>query len=310
MTVRVYKSTDAGAPALTGTTAGSLIAILDACLVNGYGSKAPVGWLKAFSGTNKAVYRSPVGTNQFYYRVDDTATGSSRAARLVGFENATSVDVGTGQFPLNTQVTGGLYLPTVQGSNAGVGRPWFVVATEKFVHVYLHCDDQYNNQYRTYMAMGDYISYKLGGDPYSSILLAQVNATVPTSQAYGYELQSSLSAVMEGLYTPRPYTGLGTSYQMGRHSDSIKGGSTLGSGSLPYPHPVDGGLYLAPVWLHQYVGNQGSVVGEMPGLWNCLHANAFQSGDEWDGTGPLAGKRFLGLRSGSAGMVLEISDTW
>lgn len=37
MTVRVYRSTDAGAPVLTGQV-GSLITLLDACLVNGYGS--------------------------------------------------------------------------------------------------------------------------------------------------------------------------------------------------------------------------------------------------------------------------------
>lgn len=37
MTVRVYSSLDAGAPVMTGQS-GSLIALLDACLVNGYGS--------------------------------------------------------------------------------------------------------------------------------------------------------------------------------------------------------------------------------------------------------------------------------
>lgn len=39
MTVYLYRSTDAGAPALSGT-AGSLINLLDACLVNGYGNQA------------------------------------------------------------------------------------------------------------------------------------------------------------------------------------------------------------------------------------------------------------------------------
>ncbi|WP_297486902.1 MULTISPECIES: hypothetical protein [Pseudomonadota] len=41
MTVTIYSSKDASAPALTGI-AGSLVAVLDACLVNGYGTKMSV----------------------------------------------------------------------------------------------------------------------------------------------------------------------------------------------------------------------------------------------------------------------------
>ena len=40
MAVTVYRSTDASAPLLTNSN-GSLIAVLRACLVDGYGSKPP-----------------------------------------------------------------------------------------------------------------------------------------------------------------------------------------------------------------------------------------------------------------------------
>ena len=53
MTVRIYKSTDSGAPTLTGQ-AFSLISLLLACLVDGYGSKAAAGWTKPYTGTNLA----------------------------------------------------------------------------------------------------------------------------------------------------------------------------------------------------------------------------------------------------------------
>ena len=46
MAVTVYRSTDTGAPALYTDSAGSLITILDACLVNGYGSQPPQARLK------------------------------------------------------------------------------------------------------------------------------------------------------------------------------------------------------------------------------------------------------------------------
>lgn len=42
MTVRVYRWDDASAPTLTGQL-GSLITLLDAVLVNGYGSKTAAG---------------------------------------------------------------------------------------------------------------------------------------------------------------------------------------------------------------------------------------------------------------------------
>lgn len=64
---------------------------------------APQGsWEKAFSATNKAVYRStdPAGP-RFYYRVDDTGT---TAAQVRGYEVMTDVDTGTQPFPTTVQM--------------------------------------------------------------------------------------------------------------------------------------------------------------------------------------------------------------
>lgn len=51
MPVTVYRSTDAGAPVLSNSN-GSLIAVLKACLVDGYSSKASAGWTAPFTGTS------------------------------------------------------------------------------------------------------------------------------------------------------------------------------------------------------------------------------------------------------------------
>jgi hypothetical protein len=56
MTVRVYRSTDASAPVLTGQV-GSLTALLDAILVNGYGALTAAGWTIAQTTTNKRGYK-------------------------------------------------------------------------------------------------------------------------------------------------------------------------------------------------------------------------------------------------------------
>lgn len=74
MTVTAYFSTDASAPTLTGTT-GSLVALLDAILVNGYGAKAAAGWSIAYTGTSKRDYKQGTGSNGYYLDVDDSGPG-------------------------------------------------------------------------------------------------------------------------------------------------------------------------------------------------------------------------------------------
>jgi hypothetical protein len=88
MTVRVYKSSDASAPVLTGAV-GSLVALLDACLVNGYGALAAAGWTKAFTAANKGAYKQNLtGSNNasgMHLYVDDSGPGAGgvpRSARL------------------------------------------------------------------------------------------------------------------------------------------------------------------------------------------------------------------------------------
>src|SRR4051812_48257028 len=102
MAVTLYKSTDAGAPVLTGQV-GSLVALLDAVLVNGYGAKPAAGWTKAFAGANLAAYRvTAVGATGFYLDVVDSGlsgTLGARSARCRGFETMTALSTGTGAFP-------------------------------------------------------------------------------------------------------------------------------------------------------------------------------------------------------------------
>jgi len=95
-TIIHYTSLDSSAPQLTGA-AGSLIAILDACLVNGYGSKSPAGWTKEYSGTNVASYRNPTtgGRNGVYLDVKDT---NATYYTCRGYETMTAIDTGTEPF--------------------------------------------------------------------------------------------------------------------------------------------------------------------------------------------------------------------
>ena len=118
----VYRSTDTDAPVLTGLV-GSLIAVLDACLVNGYGDKSAAGWTKAFSGTNQAAYRNDhtAGASGAYFLIEDDAPGgtSGDRSRLSAYGAMSAVDDGT-------FATG--YQWFRKGPASGDARPWVLVA--------------------------------------------------------------------------------------------------------------------------------------------------------------------------------------
>lgn len=86
----VFRWSDTGAPTLNNT-AGSLIGVLDYCLPQR-------GWVKEFSGTNKAVYRAGSGNRKYYRVLDDLSMVSSGfySAKIIGYDSMTDVDTGAG----------------------------------------------------------------------------------------------------------------------------------------------------------------------------------------------------------------------
>ena len=73
----IYRSADANAPVLNGL-AGSLITVLDAILVNGYGTQPSASWTKSFSsGSYYAAYKQGSGSNGCYMWVQDTGSVAS-----------------------------------------------------------------------------------------------------------------------------------------------------------------------------------------------------------------------------------------
>lgn len=298
MTVRFYKSTDVGAPTNTNS-AGSLIAILDACLVNGYGSQQPAGWTKPFSGTNKAGYKQGAGSNGFYLRVDDSTTS---AARVKGCEDMTGIDTTVSDFPTNVQVSGGLYL---HKNSSATARQWELIASEKFF-VLLTCNAD-NNVYRQFHCFGDIVSSK-SGDAFGTILIAP--PAVATSNVETSYIQPSLVNYLSGHYLTRPHTQIGSSTNCGKISTGNQTYFGTSSGAIPYPSPIDGALHIAPVFITE--PNAG-LRGKLPCVMNILHNSPFQQGDIITGTGEFTGKTFLASNTGyTTGYqaLFEISDTW
>lgn len=119
----VIKWTDPGAPALT-RTAGSLIGVLDYCLPQR-------GWVKAFSGTNKAVYRAGSGERKFYRVLNDGSFYYSSVeyrychAKITAYDSMSAVDTGAGRWEET--------FFSLSGSGTAVPRPWMCIFGEKAV---------------------------------------------------------------------------------------------------------------------------------------------------------------------------------
>ena len=115
MTIRLYSWDDASAPSLTGAS-NSIITLLDAVLVNGYGSQTAAGWTKPYTGTGKAAYKN--ATLGHYVRIVDNGD-TNRSFRFRGYITMSDVDTGTDPFPSVAQMAGdGLFYVKSQSSNS------------------------------------------------------------------------------------------------------------------------------------------------------------------------------------------------
>lgn len=310
MPVIVYTSEDASAPVLSGTVS-SLIALLTACLVTGYGSKAAAGWTKPYTGTDKAAFRMG-GGNQRYLRVDDSVALSST---LVGYGAMTDVDTGTEPFPTAVQMASGEYFVKSSAASSA-SRRWVLVADNKFCILYGDTVTPVGTAYATnnnqILLFGDFFSNKVG-DLYNTLLIS--NPTNVASGSIFSTLATSIAGALQAAhYAMRSYTGIGTSVQLAKHTDAAKmNGTVIGRSGSAYPDPVTGSILLAPLWVQE----TNIVRGRVPGIWCPLQDMAGVGiGDTFSGTGELAGKTFIILAPGPnsvasvARIAVETSDTW
>ena len=380
MTVRVYRSTDLGAPQLSGQV-GTLIAILNACLVDGYGTntitsltqsggvataitnvphqytnspkvlvagagageyngevtititgassftfpvnpaapasaggsptckRAGSGWTKPFAdGTYVAVYKQPSGSNGFYMRIDDNSTAN--VARMLGYETMTDVSTGLTPFPTAAQLAGGVYVVKSDAVSAAA-RPWILVCNGPIMHLFVAHDNSSTWAVGNGVSFGDIKTYKAGGnDTYGTIIIGNTSAGYSSNTMY--TLINTLSGTASGHWMTRSYTGIGAAIPVGKSSDYVKAqASNLGNGGMPYPSPIDGGLYVSPLWISE-PSPTIAVRGELPGLWCPLHARPLANGDVWTpNSGSLVGKVFEAVNLYSSAQVfVETSDTW
>lgn len=297
MTVLYYQSTDASAPTIYGKVevGNNLVNLLRKILVDGYGAKTAAGWTMPYGPTGNTACFLQGGAGGMYLAVDDTA---ALYARVVGYETMSSATAGTKAFPTTAQLAGGGYTHRSTTSDTVV-RPWVCIADSTFFCLVIN-GDSLSNQCQVLM-FGDCLCYR-ASDAYHKLLVCGTTATYGTSCVSA--LMSGIGTAVAGHWMARSYTQLGAAITLGQHTDTAKYG-------LTYPHPVDGGLYLGPMWLHE---NALSVVrGVIRGVWVPLHSPArpLSHMDTFSGTGALAGKTFVSVYVNSnLSLFLETSDTW
>jgi hypothetical protein len=321
MPVTVYKSTDAGAPVLNGV-AGSLVTVLDAVLVNGYGALPAAGWTKPYAGANKAAYQvNAVSASDMFLRVQDDAPNptlaNAREARLRGHETMSTIDVGLGLFPTAAQFANGLFMRK-SATNDATARPWIIVADPRTMYMFVKSGD-YGAGYASF-AFGEFYSLKPTADAYNCILIGrtieQIAATpVPLANGENLNLLAAITTAVVGHYVPRTFSEFPQSaVQVGKHGNAAHSAASL-TGLAAYPNPVDGGIYLSQVWVHEQITGVAIIRGRLRGFWHFLHpaGSNVNDGDTFAGSGPTAGKNFLIVKPAADGtsiFVIETSNTW
>lgn len=279
---------------------------------------AGAGWTKPYSGTNLAVYRQGAGA-QHYFRIDDTTTYTSR---LVGYETMSAISTGTGPFPTAAQVSGGLYIQKSNVADATSAREWIIVADDKTMYFWVRFTTGSDYSAFSMHGFGEFTSFK-DGDQYNTFVSANTGASSYQYMYFMY-LNSYAGAVVNSslfaFYAPRSYTQIGSSVPLGKLGDYSKanqGGMGALNTGLPYPHQVDGGLYMSTVSIAEGVGvaTQSVIRGIMRGVWNPLHSMPLNNYDIFNGNGDLSGKTFITLHgcpaTSSLGQcMLDISLTW
>ncbi len=285
---RVFSSTDSSAPVLTGQ-AGSLVNLLDAVLVDGYGAgpsaKAPAGWTREFSDTNKRVYRNdPVSGTGYRVRIDDTASvGNARYAWARAYESMSDIDTGANPVPTVAQrANGSMWVKSSALSSAA--RPWVIVANDKTAYCFFDAAPLGIADSAVFW-FGDIRSNRPGDGhaffmsvPQPTSFDGSPNST-PYTQFDGPGLSSTLSAFDDAAATgvlARAYGGaVGAVMAAPTRSDMVSGGRH-GGGGIAYPDPVSGGLLFSPVHIREPAPY--TVRGRAAGLYCPQHARPLTDG--------------------------------
>jgi hypothetical protein len=258
------------------------------------------------------------------------------------------------QQAMGVSVNGAINIRKSATANA-TARNWTLIADDTCFYLFTESGDQTSPLAAFPYMFGDIFSYKTSDPYRCMTMgrNSQNNGTdfrgewFPTFSG-NYNVQSAsdlrMTYFIPGHFMSGSFTGTGTSTTVGKHSDAFKcgvngGGVPQNTGGLQQynnigfngswmmgnnanqgycmnnPNGPDGGLWLAPIWVH----HTGNVRGYLKGLWNPCQFLPLNHNDTFSGSGTLAGKSFVVQNMPSADnnnnlrmsqVFIETSSTW
>lgn len=188
--VTLYRWDDPGAPQITTPygSANEVKAVLDACLVNGYGAKAPLGWSKVFDDSNGVVYQNNVaaggsgGMVRFWPKSGNWNVGTTDFASAMTLQSAKSYVASN--TPVRPSGPWAFYHPV----NTTAVKAWVLIGTAIGFYLFFHWYDgsktsatssykMSNTAFSASCYVGDILSL-LAGDAYKFVTVGydQVNS--------------------------------------------------------------------------------------------------------------------------------------
>jgi len=284
--------------------------------------RSSAGFTKAFSGTNKAVYRANdvSGLRHCLRVLDDGGTsGGGGEARVFGYETMTDVDTGTGLYPTNAQSSNNGYFWRKSSTTDSTARPWLIVTDGKLIYYFNdYAGTAVNGMGNGYLhtgAFGDVMSYK-PGDAYASIITGNSATNQTTSVSSGlFNPQTAIASptsFASSMCIARDYTAVAGSRYVGLYGTGLSTGCIGATAAISYPHLIDSGFYLAPILVTQ--SSPALIRGRLPGAYEPMHGRCFNNGDTVSNVQGMPGKTFMMLY-GTAGssqgaMMIDITGPW
>lgn len=271
-TTRIYKSTDAGAPVVTGQV-GAWSSCVQACLVGtsgiAYGSTPAAGWSAAYSGTNKVALRNSLAAGGMgcYSRIDDNGPGAggAREAFMTTYATMSDVDTGTGITPTAAQIAGGAVSRKSATADSTV-RKWVIVADELTWYGLLESDVASATE-RMIVGGGKFESFvPSDAAPYFCLGGDTVNTTVGSNTAISTTNSFATPFYNTGLWLGRGYSGAGAAIRAS--IASVGPNRVSGSYSMMSdPAPGSSERFFAPVM----IVSEGTIRGRLRGLYLALN---------------------------------------
>lgn len=289
MTVFVCTSEDPSAPVLSGQV-GALVALLDAVLVNGYGTHPGLGWTIAFTSADQRVYRMPVGTTSArFLRVDDR---NAQYGIVNGYDSMTGMDVGIGGFP---PIATPRYWRKSSTTNATV-RPWAIYSDGAFLNLFFKWSGTADFSYHHHI-FGDVVPIH---DAPGQVSVLTASSTINESQPTGTSDLNQLNTIAGGARNHAIPRADGQLLDFNwRASTDRAAGAAIGEGYLSNIGASDvtgADFYASDLYaavLDQQSAGGGWVLGQIPGVlapWSII--NPTRNGEQLNGIAGAPGRTF------------------